>query len=306
MLGMAPRYRAEARPAQRGAPVGAQSMSGGRGCEGRDASARARRRAASRASPRRGRTARSRRRARPRCAASPRRRPTAPSSPPPAARSFSARTPISRTGSGTIDRARTARSAASPIRWPTAVGSGSVCDREIVVKSAKRTLIAMVDASHPCCAAARRPGRRAGATRSAGRPDRRCRRGTSLRGRRSSRRAACRRCRGSTPRARCQMRSPIAAPSARSRTARGVSSTSATVWMPRASSDSAALGPMPHSARTERGRRNASVSASATMSRPSGLLIVEAIFATCFVAATPMLQVSPVSSSTRCRSARAI
>ena len=81
---------------------------------------------------------------------------------------------------------------------------------------------------------------------------------------------------------------------------------SATVWMPRASSASADLGPIPHSARTGRGRRKASVSASATISSPSGLLIVEAILATCLVAATPMLQVSPVSSSTRRRRVRAI
>ncbi len=39
--------------------------------------------------------------------------------------------------------------ATSPIRCPTAVGSESVCDREIVVQSAKRTLMAMVDASQP-------------------------------------------------------------------------------------------------------------------------------------------------------------
>ena len=81
---------------------------------------------------------------------------------------------------------------------------------------------------------------------------------------------------------------------------------SAIVRMPRASSDSAAFGPTPHSARTDRGARKAAVSASATISRPSGLLIVEAIFATCLVAATPMLQVRPVSSRTRSRSVRAI
>ncbi len=76
--------------------------------------------------------------------------------------------------------------------------------------------------------------------------------------------------------------------------------------MPRLSSASAALGPTPHRARTDRGRRNASVSAAATTSRPSGFEIVEAILATCFVAATPMLQVSPVSAFTRARRSRAI
>lgn len=48
------------------------------------------------------------------------------------------------------------------------------------------------------------------------------------------------------------------------------------------------------------------MSAAATMRSPSGLLIVEAILATCLVAATPMLHTSPVSASTRLRTCRAM
>ena len=81
---------------------------------------------------------------------------------------------------------------------------------------------------------------------------------------------------------------------------------SATRRMPRASSASAAFGPTPHNVRTGSPARKTCVSGSLTISSPSGLERVEAIFATCFVAATPTLQTRPVSARTRARSIRAI
>ena len=48
------------------------------------------------------------------------------------------------------------------------------------------------------------------------------------------------------------------------------------------------------------------MSASATIRSPSGFEMVEAILATCLVAATPTLHVSPVRSLTRIRRSRAI
>ncbi|MDF2492845.1 MAG: hypothetical protein K0Q58_1423 [Microbacterium sp.] len=191
------------------------------------------------------------------------------------------------------------------MRCPTAVGSGSVTDRVTVRKSANRTLMDTVAASAPCA-------RNRAPTRSARRRSSAPRIASSAMS--SSKVSSCPMLfstrsvsisRASSPRARCQTRAPIEGPSARSSTARGDDRTSPIVRIPRDSSASADFGPTPHSARTERGMRKSIVRSAGTMRRPSGLLAVDAIFATCFVEAAPMLQVSPVSSSTRARSIRA-
>ncbi len=125
--------------------------------------------------------------------------------------SFSPRTPTSRTAwRRSIESNRSI--AASPMRCPTEVGSGSVRERLNVVKSEKRTLIEIVAASY-CCVRRRAP------TRSA-------RRRSSTWSVRVSEmsvwnvsswptlfsdRPVCT-SRASIPRDRCQMRSPIAAP----------------------------------------------------------------------------------------------
>ena len=268
---------------------------------------RAPRRAVSRASPRRARTGRPRRRARPRRAATPRRRPTASSPASPAGRSFSARTPMSRTGRRR-STASNSSSAASPIRWPTAVGSGSVCER----RDRREVGEAHLD----------RDRRRLPAVRAQARADpvgESAQLGAQHGGvvdvaveRLFVADALLDACgvdaaRASRPRARCQMRSPIAGAERAIEHRREASRARRRRCGCRGLERLGGLrADPPQRADRTAARRNAAVSASATISSPSGLLIVEAIFATCFVAATPMLQVSPVSSRTRRRRVRAI